>query len=62
MGILCGRNSRMRASYHRTSIYDLIERGGVNTSFHELEKVLYLDKIDMPLVFSWECVGHRMAR
>ena len=36
MGVLVGRNSRMRASSHRTSIYDLViekKKGGfVNTS------------------------------
>ena len=34
MGILAGRNLRMWASSHRTSIFDLIKRG--STSCHEL--------------------------
>ena len=35
MDILVGRNSRMRASSHRTSIFDLINKR-VNTPCHEL--------------------------
>ena len=36
MGILAGRNSRMRASSHRISIFVLVIIKAVNTSCHEL--------------------------
>ena len=63
MGILADRSSCMRAVGRRISVCDLIR--GITTAIYIHNRgrtVLYLDKIGMPLAFSWEYVGHRMAR